>query len=257
MREYWEERHGHEPSLSTVGWMGLGPSFNDWMYRVRRLIFLRTAKPLVHDSMSVLDVGAGSGFYIDLWSKLGAEQIAGADLTDTSVAYLRKRYPSCTFQRCDVSDAIVPFPNNSYDVISAMDVLFHITDDERYARSFVNFYRLLRPGGALLFTDNFLHGQTLRAERQVSRSLKEIETVVRAAGFSVIDRRPLFFFMNTPVDSSNYLLRAQWNTVQKIITRNETFAHIAGAMLYPLELLATHVFQEGPSTELMLCRRDG
>ena len=39
-----------------------------------------------------------------------------------------------------------------------MDVLFHIVDDEGYARAIRNLAALLAPGGLLVLTENFLTG---------------------------------------------------------------------------------------------------
>ncbi len=55
-----------------------------------------------------------------------------------------------------------------------MDVLFHIVDDEGYARAIRNLAALLAPGGLLVLTENFLHRDTGRARHEVDRSLEEI-----------------------------------------------------------------------------------
>lgn len=63
-RAYWESRLSERYSLDGVGYLGLGSSFNAWMYRARRAIFLRRARPLVaaRPRARVLDVGSGTGF---------------------------------------------------------------------------------------------------------------------------------------------------------------------------------------------------
>ena len=47
-------------------------------------------------------------------------------------------------------------------------------------------YDLLAPGGVLVFSENFLHAGELRAPHQRSRTLAQVERVVRAAGFAVL-----------------------------------------------------------------------
>ena len=89
---YWSEWLDRSFSIGGVGWLGLGESFNRWAYRVRRRIFLRTARGVVADmpTARVLDVGTGTGFYIDRWHELGAGEVAGADLTEVAVQRLRE-----------------------------------------------------------------------------------------------------------------------------------------------------------------------
>ena len=40
-RGYWEQRLSEHYTLGGVGYLGLGEGFNDWMYRVRRHVFLK------------------------------------------------------------------------------------------------------------------------------------------------------------------------------------------------------------------------
>jgi hypothetical protein len=58
-KDYWEKRLATSTDLSTVGYAGLGKPFNQWMYRLRRRVFLRTVTPLVveEDLNTVLDMG--------------------------------------------------------------------------------------------------------------------------------------------------------------------------------------------------------
>ena len=85
-RAYWEQRLSEEYSLHGVGYASLGLRYNRWMYRIRRRVFRRTMRRFLRDrsSMRVLDVGCGTGFYVDQWRELGIGQIAGLDLTETA-----------------------------------------------------------------------------------------------------------------------------------------------------------------------------
>lgn len=158
-KEYWEERfRARDVSLGTVGYIALGEPFNRWMYRVRGRVFRRAFDECVPQRgvHSVLDVGTGSGFYIERWREAGAGHILGWDLTDTSVEKLKGRFPTVQFQTRDISADSRMCPADSIDAISAFDVLFHIVDDKRFAKAIKNMYGMLRPGGLLIFTDNFV-----------------------------------------------------------------------------------------------------
>ena len=255
-RTYWERRLAESNTLSGVGWLGLGEPFNRWMYRVRRWVFLRRIRPLLSGSPAdVLDVGTGSGFYIERWLELGAGSITGADLTDAAVGRLRQRFPAQRFVRMDIGSDGVPLEPGSFDAISAMDMLFHLTDDGAYERAIGNLAEMLRPGGLLVFTENFVHGPAKAGPHQVSRSLEQIEGLVRGAGLVPLWRRPAFVLMNGPVDSDSRVLAASWAAITRALTRWPRAGSVLGALIAPLELLLISTRREGPSTEMMACRK--
>jgi hypothetical protein len=128
-------------------------------------------------------------------------------------------------------------------------------DDARFERAIRTCASLLRPGGILVFTDNFLHGGSVRIAHQASRSLHEIERAVASAGMTEIERRPVFVLMNTPVDSQSRPLQFCWRVLNAVVRRYPVLGSPAGMLLYPPELFLSSVMREGPSTEMMICRR--
>lgn len=261
VRQYWEQRLHDGPTLENTGWLGWGAQFNKWMYRVRARLFVkrvgaalsRFAIPV--DRAEVLDIGSGTGFYIDLWRRLGVRGIACCDLTEAAVRGLRERYPDVQCARADIGEPALPYAAETFEAISCMDVLFHIIDDQRYKRAFQNCANLLKRGGLLIFTENALHGETLRGENQVSRSLAEIEGCIRAARLTIVERRPVFVLMNTPIDSGYAGLKKFWSILRACARRYPKIGFIAGPVLYPLEMVLTSILREGPSTEMLICRR--
>ncbi|HEU0023315.1 MAG TPA: class I SAM-dependent methyltransferase, partial [Thermoleophilaceae bacterium] len=155
-RAYWEERLSRAYSLDGVGWFGLGEPFNRWMYAVRRRLFLRRIGPLVEPAAEVLDVGSGTGFYVERWLELGVRSVTGSDLTGTAVERLQARFPGHEFHRVDIGGDVTELGADRFAAISAVDMLYHITSDQSYERAFANFARLLKPGGLLVFTENFV-----------------------------------------------------------------------------------------------------
>jgi SAM-dependent methyltransferase len=257
-RAYWEQRLSEEYSLHGVGYASLPLSYNRWMYRIRRRVFRRTVRRFLRDrsAMRVLDVGCGTGFYVDQWRELGIGQIAGLDLTETAVAKLREAYPGLEFVAADIGENSLPFDPGSFDVVSAFDVLFHIVDDARYAQAMKNVFALLKPGGVFVWSDNFLqHGRKAAAQHQVSRSLEVSTQLLRDAGFEIVSRRPMFWLMNGPVDSTSRVMASWWRRLMGVARRGDRAANVAGAMLFPVELALTRVMRESPTTEIMVCRK--
>jgi SAM-dependent methyltransferase len=202
----------------------------------------------------VLDIGSGTGFMVDTWMEAAIPNVSGCDITTVAVSNLACRWPALSFERIDFGDSTVPY-SCEFDAISANDVLFHIVDDGRYQRAVTNVFSALRPGGFFLFTDNFVHGAAIRVEHQASRTLGDITDVLADAGFEIVDRQPLFVLMNDPIDSTSRLLRLWWRSVTRLLRTAPMLGGVVGALLYLPELWLGRVLAEGPSTELMLCRR--
>jgi len=277
-RQYWEARLREHYSLAGVGYLRLGRRYNAWMYRVRGEVFDGTLQHIGkreegggkkgHSSLlpppsslawwkgrNVLDVGSGTGFYVDRWLKAGAN-VTGLDLTDVAVEELGRSFPGARFVRADIGGSGgISLEPGSFDAVSAMDVLFHIVDDAAYARAFANIASVLKSGGWLLWSDNFLRHDTERVAHQASRSLAESVRCVEAAGFEIVDRVPMFVLMNYPADTRSRLARWAWTAMVAPATLAEPIGGLLGALLFPLERALVRRLRESPSTELMVCRK--
>jgi SAM-dependent methyltransferase len=257
-RSYWEDRLARHYTAGGVGYLGLGEAYNKWMYHVRRHVFLDEVRRRIPErsSIEVLDIGSGTGFYMGLWHELGVTRLTGSDLTDVAVENLRRKYPMDRFIQFDVGETF-PFASGEFGVISMMDVLFHIIDDERFEQAIANVFQALRPGGLFVFTDNFVRGDPVRIPHQASRTLTDIEIALVRIGFEIVRRRPVFFLMNAPIDSQSRLHARWWTSLTRAVSRGEWVGDLVGAALCPIELAITSRLREGPSTELMVCRRPG
>jgi len=257
--EYWQNRLTANYSLDGTGFQTLGQQYNKWMYRIRKAIVKRVVKRAISElnGKDVFDIGSGTGFYIEMWIKLGASGVIGSDITDVAVLNLRQNYPSNEFFKLDIGEVVLPdqLSARKFDIISAFDVLFHITDDVRYRNAILNTSRLLRKNGIFLFSENFLHRDALRSQHQVSRPLVSIERLLQEAGFTILDRIPMFVTMNAPVDTNNRILPSTWKSIRVAAKKGKFASNITGCILYPLELVLTSIAREGPSTELMICKK--
>lgn len=254
---YWEERLSAHYNERGVGDIGLSRSYNSRLYDVRRRVFRRLVRhlPLSAAQTAVLDIGSGTGVYIEEWQRWGAREITGFDITQTAVEHLTRRFPAARFVKSDIGDPLPPSaPPARYEVISAFDVLFHIVEDERYDRAIGNIASFLSPGGWFLYSDNLVERPS-RLSHYVSRTEGEIVSTLRRNGLEIRHRVPMFVLMNDPVRTRSRLLRRWFSMVYRIASRSEAWGRAAGAALYPLELAATRIVQAGPCTEVLLCQR--
>lgn len=256
IKEYWEKRLTDNYGLHGTGYIGLGKNYNSWMYKVRKIIVSRKLQKFKSNlgDAEVLDIGSGSGFYVDIWKQLGVKSITGCDITNVSVKKLKSKYPQSEFIEFDISSNVIPI-SKQFDYVTAFDVLFHIVDDDKYAKAISNIYNLLKPNGILIFSENFVHDKSTHNRFQSTRSLNEIQSLLQSSGFQILERSPMFYLMNTPVDSDGIMINKFWHVVKKTAGKGESFGSLVGSILYPLEIIMVSIKTESPSTELMICKK--
>lgn len=120
-------------------------SLNDYSYKVKLI------KKLVpkESNLEVLDFGCGKGIFIsDLLSVNPSLKVTGVDISKTAISYAKKKLPEIKLFVIAEGKKL-PFKDNSFDFIIALDVLLHVYDTELI---FSELYRLLKPKGRLLIT---------------------------------------------------------------------------------------------------------
>ena len=258
VKTYWENRLSKKWGLHGVGHISYGRPYNEWLYRVRRRIFLRNLKLLpvrLHEA-NVLDIGSGTGFWLNTWQSLGVGTLVGSDMTRTAVRHLRTEHPHLEILELDISDtAEVRDISSRFQLISAFDVLYHIMGEDRFENAISNVARLLQPGGYFLFSDCFVHSGPMRSAHQVNRTLGRFSALLEANGLAIVSRFPMFVIMNTPIDSSTRIPQFIWRAAMVPVKWMPSLGHLYGAVLYPFEMMLTKGMKESWSTEFMICRK--
>ena len=257
--DFWQTRLSKVEGLEGVGYAKLGKPFNIWGYKVRKLAFYHIIKNIKQpfNQADVLDIGSGTGFYIAIWDALKAKKITGLDITEVSIENLKTKFPEHAFIQCDIGDDLgkLNITLGNKDFISAMDVLFHIVDDNRFDKAVHNIAALLKPGGYFIYSDNFLSGEAIRTKHQVSRTKRYLYDLFERAGFEVLEHKPFMILSNYPADSKNKLLHAYWFMLENTVALIKPLGHLFGAMLYPIEKILLQKVTDSPSTEIVLLRK--
>ena len=167
---------------------------------------------------------------------------------------LRARFPKSSFLQLDIAEPGDALEPGSFDAVSAMDMLFHITDDDRYRAALRTIGEAVKPGGVFVLSENFLQRPEERSDYQVNRTLPWITKALDEAGFDVVRRVPMLVLMNAQVDGQP-LWRKLWGGLLRAVTLTEVTGWLAGAALYPVERRLVRVLRESPTTEFMICRR--
>lgn len=108
------------------------------------------------DRPAVLDVGSGAGHWVDFYrSVFGARHVVALEFAAPAADALRSKYAAerdVRVAEIDVSGDLEL--GERFDIVSAVDVLFHIVDEVRWRRAVENLGRHLAPGGFLVIAGN-------------------------------------------------------------------------------------------------------
>ena len=262
---YWQELLEGEFSEAGVGYPELARSVNRAMYRTafHAVTSALKAARIASPPRRVLDIGSGTGLWIDYWQRRGASEITGVDLTAASVERLRRRWPAHDFLQADVGEVGAKFPQDR-DVVSAMSVLLHIVDDDRFRQAFSNLAAALRPGGALVLVEPaVVHrwwGPPFGEEASSkARPLADYRTALEGAGLELQVVRPATVLLANVIDTrwaaTFHILNIYWSRLVRTVGTNERLGAAAGAVLGGADLLAIHAMRTGPSAKVLVARR--
>jgi SAM-dependent methyltransferase len=257
---YWDKRLRRDWTLHGVGLLAATASWNEALYRVRGRVFQRVAATLQTDlyKASVLEVGPGTGFYLEQWKKQKVRALSGLDIAASAVAQLSQKFPEVELACGDVCEDVSALRKShpqGFDVVSAFDVLFHVMDDEKYQQAFKNVESLLAPGGWFVFSEKFLHRPTQRRTNYVNRSIEDTTDALLDAGLVPVRRLPMFYLMTYPSDAAQPWQRTLHQRVVQPFTTSERWGALAGAVLGRIDLALTALITESPTTEIMICRK--
>lgn len=157
--------------------------------------------------LKILDVGCGTGKNIETFSKFG--DCYGIDSSAEAISFCKKR---------GIKKAVlgsvekIPFPKQSFNIVSALDVLEHVDD----SKSLKEIHRIIKEKGIVIITvptfpklwskwDEVLHHK-----RRYTK--KNLEKVLRENKFKVLKISYIYSFLIVPV----FLIRF----VKKFFFRN-------------------------------------
>ncbi len=101
------------------------------------------------DNFNVLDLGCGNGAST---ANIKGQLVVGLDLSEKQLIKAKKRFPKREFVVGDARN--LPFKNNSFDLIIAINMLHHVNDPENVLK---DCFRVLKKGGKLLTVDPNLY----------------------------------------------------------------------------------------------------
>lgn len=156
----WANRYGRE-ALARVRTRFLGSTAPENRWILEKLGDLKGKK--------LLDIGCGSGESTVFLSSLGAEA-TGLDLSPDMIRVAETLAgESGSTARFRTGDAqSLPFPDKSFDVVYAANVMHHCDPD----RCIAEWRRVLKDGGVLAFWDPLAHNPVINVYRRMATKMR-------------------------------------------------------------------------------------
>lgn len=198
-RGYWNGRLTNRWTLGGTGHLQYSPAYNRWLYRAKRHA-LRSAVRAA-PAGAAFDVGSGVGWVVrqllaDGWS------VHGCDIAPVAVERLRQEMPGVEFDLVDVGREPIPAADGSIDLVTAIDVIYHVVDDDAFAHFLEEAARVLGPGGRVVITDTMGEADEVPAEHVHFRGAATWQARAAAAGLDITDVRPYFRRLSRPPEQS-------------------------------------------------------
>lgn len=156
---------------------------NHWWFVGRRNVILDQIACFYQGqkNLRLLDIGCGTGIFVKSLSQYG--EAIGLDISSDGLHFCQQRK---IFQLVQGDGFSLPFSSDTFDILTANDLLEHIDDD---TASLQEFLRVLKPGGRLFIfvpafqflwslQDDISHHKRRYTSRQLSKTIE-------AAGFKL------------------------------------------------------------------------
>ena len=157
-----------------------------WWFVARNNFVTEFYKDKIRDETGILilDVGCGTGGLLNMLSNYPLS--FGVDISDLAISFCRKRKLRKISQGTITE---LPFKNDSFDLITSLDVLYHkrISDDSKAIREI---FRVLKNDGIVLFLEpayGFLfsyHDKPQHTARRYNASL--LREKIKNSGFDIL-----------------------------------------------------------------------
>lgn len=259
---YWRRRVTQGADLGIIGHRALGREYNAYIYRrrVEALDGFLTGVSVDPRTASVLDVGAGSGFYLDYWQQRGAQNVVGIDVSPSAVATLQRRYPAYRIYCADVTTpGSLDRESGEFDLVTLFDVLYHITRDTDAEAVLKAISSRLAPNGYLLVFDHIMQRDYSLRRHVRFRGEETYSRMLRAAQLQIIERVPLFSVLEPPLYGNaalDFMISGAYRVMGYSWRVIPSLGRLAGAVCYRLDAALRKRCFRIPNHQLLIMRRD-
>jgi SAM-dependent methyltransferase len=189
---YWTERGKALASSAphrAICSVKHGPKFNKAIHRVQAKALqpqFAAARGIQAEEVrfDVLEVGAGVGRWAASFD-LAKTRFTGVDISEGMVETARSNFPQCRFDLLG-EESVLPYGDESFDLSFSVTVIHHNPIPTKRAL-ISEMWRVTRPGGRLMFLEDFVSGRWSTLSTVYPMSVNEfVELLVEATAGQVV-----------------------------------------------------------------------
>jgi len=276
---HWKEmHHRYGGSLKAVGRSGLSETYNFHKYRSEEATFSEVLKQVViagkknGDDFHVLDVGAGTGYWLNVVMREAKNRnilpkVTAIDLSEEALDELKLHLPGT---ECVVENAGLADPGmmkGKFDLVMSNYCLHHITNTGQFKNALQLAVQSVKPGGFLLIMDCLIDRKyspyyEIDADRYAGSGLsRPLQWVDQAAEQNNMRRismtDPISFLMNNVLEADSgagyRLMHITWKILHRIFKSDRLTQ-----LVMPLVYAADRYLKKrnlGYSTRLVIYQR--
>jgi len=226
---YWVDLHDRfGGSLQAVGQSALSESYNRAKYVSEEFGFEQALAEVVGNPTDVLEIGAGTGYWTEKMSlRWGLEtEITALDLSERALNALHARMPNVRTETADVGKIDPNSFSNQYDLVTAIMVLLHITDETQFLSALKLAANGVRKGGYLVIYEPFLVakfspfiGGGYGAAHNKVRRLETFSVALGNFGMQLVEMvNGASWILNSPIESTGRVRFSTMNLVWKSLS---------------------------------------
>ncbi len=149
-------------------------------YATRQYLWddLISFKPYLHNKLSVLDIGCGTGRLYQLLADFQEVEYLGLDQSEEQLNMAKKDFPKNNYLVAEMTS--LPLPDKNFDLVFCIATLHHLNKEEDRDKALKEIKRVLKPGGYLLMTNWNLNSES--AQKVIAKGKWQ---KIESAGFIV------------------------------------------------------------------------
>ncbi|MBF0518990.1 MAG: class I SAM-dependent methyltransferase [Nitrospirae bacterium] len=191
---------------------------NDWLINLNFKLFMYLSGLQTQSRTSrVLDCGCAMGDFLKLLQRNGFINLCGVDASSEMLVHAKKKINAEMFC-CDVLKMSELIVENSFDIITAMNIQHHIGYEEQWGLFVEQCRKILKPGGLLIMREPY-PTLSFNVLRQMSnhRVFLNVNFLKKRIDSLIEERQLLDYFTNRwPSFYKGSLKRSGFNIVREV-----------------------------------------
>lgn len=184
LQQAYDRRRSSPTIARQYVWTSVGHEFGHQERERRTLALLRQYKRMPLDEQAILEVGCGSGAWIQQFIRWGArpERVTGIDLRADALAKAKEVLPATVgLERGNA--AALPFAAGLFDIVLQSTVFTSVLDKAVRQQIAAEMLRVLKPDGLIIWYDFLVNNPANPDVRGVSR--REIATLFAGCNYDL------------------------------------------------------------------------